>query len=119
MREGMRKGDKAVLLRIYIGELDSYHGKPLWEVILKKAREMGLAGATVIHGIAGFGAASHMHTSKILRLSEDLPVLIEIVDRPEEIEKFLPIVEEMVTDGMITTEKVEIIKYVHSKKSKF
>jgi PII-like signaling protein len=118
MREGMKKGDKAVLLRIYIGELDRYHGKPLWEAILMRSRELGLAGCTVLHGVAGFGAASHLHTSKVLRLSEDLPVLIEIVDRQDKIDEMMPFLEEVVTDGMITTEKVEIVKYVHSGKGK-
>jgi len=118
MREGMRKGDDAVLLRIYIGELDRYHGKSLWEAILFKSRELGMAGCTVIHGVAGFGAASHLHTSKVLRLSEDLPVLIEIVDRQEKIDEMMPFLEEAVTDGLITTEKVKIVKYVHSRKGK-
>ncbi len=118
MKKGMRKGDHAILLRIYIGELDQYKGKPLWEAILYRARELHLAGATVIHGVAGFGAASHLHTAKILRLSEDLPVLIEIVDTPENIDKIMPFLEEAVRDGMITTEKVEIVKYVHSGKGK-
>ena len=118
MREGMRKGDDAVLLRIYIGELDRYHGKSLWEVILNRAREIGMAGCTVLHGVAGFGAGSHLHTSKVLRLSEDLPVLIEIVDRQDKIDEIMPFLEEVVTDGLITTEKVKIVKYVHSKGNK-
>ncbi len=118
MREGMRKGDDAVLLRVYIGELDRYHGKSLCEQIIRKARELGMAGATAIHGVMGFGAASHLHTAKVLRLSEDLPVLIEIVDRQEKIDEIMPFLDEAVTDGLITTEKVKIVKYVHSRSGK-
>ncbi|HUK83302.1 MAG TPA: DUF190 domain-containing protein [Verrucomicrobiae bacterium] len=99
------------LLRIYIGEQDKWHHQPLYEAIVLKARELGLAGATVLRGPMGFGAHSHLHTAKILRLSEDLPVLIEIVDKEEKINAFLPDLDQMVGDGLVTLEKVRVIKY--------
>ncbi|NIA06415.1 MAG: DUF190 domain-containing protein [Actinobacteria bacterium] len=99
------------LLRIFIGESDHWHGRPLYEAIVLKVREEGLAGATVLRGIMGFGADSRMHTAKVLRLSEDLPIVVEIVDKPEQISKVLPLLDEMVTEGMITTEKVHITAY--------
>jgi len=99
------------LLRIYIGEQDKWHHQPLYEAIVLKAREMGLAGATVLRGPMGFGAHSHLHTAKILRLSEDLPVLIEIVDKEDQINSFLPELDKMVKDGLVTLEKVRVIKY--------
>jgi uncharacterized protein len=99
------------LLRIYIGEQDKWHHTPLYEAIVLRARKLGLAGATVLRGPMGFGAHSRMHTAKILRLSEDLPVLIEIVDKEENIQKFLPELDEMVADGLVTLEKIHIIKY--------
>jgi uncharacterized protein len=99
------------LLRIYIGEQDKWHHQPVYEAIVLKARELGLAGATVLRGPMGFGAHSHLHTAKILRLSEDLPVLIEIVDREEKINAFLPELDQMVGDGLVTLEKVRVIKY--------
>ena len=107
----MKLEGEGTLLRIYIGELDKWHHVPLYEAIVLKARERGLAGATVLRGPMGFGAHSHLHTSKILRLSEDLPVLIEIVDKEEKITAFLPELDEMVRDGMVTLEKVHVIKY--------
>ncbi len=99
------------LLRIFVGESDTWHGHPLYEAIVKRVREEGLAGATVIRGIEGFGATSRLHTSRILRLSEDLPVVIEIVDTAERIELVLPILDEMVAEGMVTLEKAHIIAY--------
>jgi uncharacterized protein len=99
------------ILRIYIGESDVSHHKPLYEAIVLKAREVGLAGATVLRGAMGFGASSHLHTAKILRLSMDLPVLIEIVDTEEKIAGFLPYLEEVVKEGLVTLEEVRIIKY--------
>jgi len=99
------------LLRIFIGESDRWHGRPLYEAIVLKACEQGLAGATVLRGTMGFGAHSRMHTAKVLRLSDDLPVIVEIVDKPEQIAKVLPLLDEMVTEGMITTEKVHITAY--------
>ena len=102
------------LLRVYIGESDHRHGKPLYEAIVLKAREMGMAGATVLRGMMGFGADSRLHTAKVLRLSEDLPIVIEIADKPERIEAFLPELDGMVTEGMITLEKVHILAYRHN-----
>ncbi len=99
------------LVRIFIGESDTWHGKPLYQAIVQRAREEGLAGATVVRGIEGFGAKSHLHTSRILRLSEDLPLVIEIVDTDERIEALLPILDEMVEDGMVTIERVQILAY--------
>lgn len=106
---------KHSLLRIYIGESDMIHSKPLYEALLLKARETGLAGATVFKGFMGFGHASIIHTAKILRLSEDMPVLIEIADTDEKIDSFIPHVKEMLnksgSHGLITRELVEIIPY--------
>jgi PII-like signaling protein len=102
---------EGLLLRIYIGEMDKWQHLPLYEAIVLKARELGLAGATVLRGPMGFGANSVLHTAKILRLSEDLPVLIEIVDREEKIHQFLPALDVMVGDGLITMEKVHVIRY--------
>ena len=99
------------LLRIYIGEQDKWHHSPLYEAIVMKAREAGLAGATVLRGPMGFGAHSRLHTAKIMRLSEDLPVVIEIVDREERIQGFLPELDELLVDGLVTREKVRVIKY--------
>jgi len=107
----MKLEGEGYLLRIYIGELDKCHHQPLYEAIVLKARELGLAGATVFRGPMGFGAHSRMHTAKILRLSEDLPVLIEIVDKEEKINAFLPELDKMMADGLVTLEKVHIIKY--------
>ena len=99
------------LLRIFIGESDRWQGKPLYEAIVNKAREMHLAGATVLRGPMGFGANSHLHTAKILRLSEDLPIVIEIVDAKVKIDEFMPHVDEMVQEGLVTLERVQVIKY--------
>jgi PII-like signaling protein len=107
----MRIEGQGKLLRIFIGESDTWHGKPLYEAIVRRLREEGLAGATVLRGIEGFGAHSRLHTARILRLSEDLPLLIEIVDKADAIEKVLPILDEMVTEGLVTMENVEIVKY--------
>ena len=99
------------LLRIFIGESDRWHGKPLYQAIVERVREEGLAGATVLRGIEGFGADSRLHTARLLRLSEDLPVVIEIVDSAERIESILPALDEMVGEGMVTVERVEVIAY--------
>jgi PII-like signaling protein len=99
------------LLRIIVGEADRWHGRPLYEAIVEAARERGLAGATVWKGTMGFGAHSRLHTAKILRLSEDLPVVIEIVDAPEKIDGFLPDIDEMVAEGLVTVERAEVILY--------
>lgn len=107
----MKLDGEGFLLRIYIGEQDKWHHQPLYEAIVLKARELGLAGATVLRGPMGFGAHSHLHTAKILRLSEDLPVLIEIVDKEEKIDAFLPELDKMLGDGLVTLEKVRVITY--------
>jgi PII-like signaling protein len=107
----MRKEGEGDLLRIFIGESDRHEGQPLFEAIVQLARKRGLAGATVLRGLEGYGAHSRVHTAKLLRLSEDLPIVIELVDTPERIEAFLPDLDAMVTEGMITLEKVRIIKY--------
>jgi len=99
------------LLRIFVGESDRWHGRPLYEAIVHKARELHLAGATVLRGPMGYGAHSRLHTSKILRLSEDLPIVIEIVDSREKLDELLPHIDQMVTEGLVTLEKVEVIKY--------
>ena len=109
----MKLPEEGMLLRIFIGESDSYKGKALYEQIVLKAREMNLAGATVTRGIMGFGADSRMHTAKLLRLSEDLPVVIELVDTEENLNMLLPFLDEVVTEGLITLEKVRVIKYRH------
>lgn len=106
---------EGTLLRIFIGESDRWHGKPLYEAIVLMAREQGIAGATVVRGIEGFGADSHLHTARILRLSEDLPVVVEIVDTTEHIERILPRLDEMVGDGMVTTEQVHVLTYRSSR----
>ncbi|MGC9455719.1 MAG: DUF190 domain-containing protein [Phycisphaerae bacterium] len=99
------------LLRIFIGESDRWDGKPLYEAIVLKARELHMAGATVLRGQMGFGAHSRMHTAKILRLSEDLPMVIEIVDAKDKIDELLPHIDEMVEEGLVTLERVRVIKY--------
>ncbi|MDR5682872.1 MAG: DUF190 domain-containing protein [Armatimonadota bacterium] len=109
----MRLAEDGLLLRVFIGESDRWQGQPLYEAILLKARERGLAGATVVRGLAGFGAHSRIHTAKILRLSEDLPIVIEIADSAERIESFLPVLDEMVSEGLVTLEKVRVILYRH------
>jgi hypothetical protein len=99
------------LLRIFIGESDTWHGKPLYAAIVGKLREHGLAGATVVRGIEGFGAHSRIHTARLLRLSEDLPLVIEVVDSEDRIRSILPMLDEMVSEGLVTLETVEVIAY--------
>ena len=99
------------LLRVFIGENDRHEGMPLFEWIVRRAREQGLAGATVLRGLEGFGANSRLHTAKILRLSSDLPIIIEIVDTQEKIESFLAVIDDVVHDGLATVEKVEVRFY--------
>ena len=101
----------AVLLRVFIGESDRWHHQPLYEAIVLKAREMHLAGATVLRGPMGFGKSSRLHTAKILRLSMDLPMIIEIVDSEEKIQAFLPMLDGMMGGGLLTMEKVKVIDY--------
>ncbi len=103
--------EKGHLLRIFIGESDKKDGVPLYEWIVKKAREQGLAGATVTRGILGFGAHSRIHTTKILRLSEDMPMVIEIVDTLEKIDKFMPVIDHTIIEGLVTTEEISIRFY--------
>jgi uncharacterized protein len=102
---------QAVLLRIFIGEDDKVNGAPAYEAIVMKAREMHLAGATVLRGPMGFGESSRLHTTKILRLSEDLPLVIEIVDSEDKINGFLPVLDGMMLSGLITLEKVQVLQY--------
>ena len=106
------------LVRVFVGESDTWHGKPLYQAIVERVRAEGLAGATAIRGIEGFGADSRLHTSRILRLSQDLPVVIEIVDTEERIERVLPILDEMVSEGMVTLERVQIVAYRSSAEKK-
>ncbi len=103
--------EEGCLLRIFIGESDRHGHRPLYESIVLQAREAGLAGATVLRGVMGFGKHSILHTAKILRLSEDMPMIIEIVDSLEKIEKFLPLLDELIKDGLVTIEKVKVIHY--------
>lgn len=107
----MKLPEDAVLLRILIGESDRWHHQPLYEAIVLKARETGLAGATVLRSPMGFGASSRVHTAKILQLSNDLPMVIEIVDTEEKLNGFLPLLDEMMGGGLVTLEKVKVIHY--------
>ena len=102
---------EAMLLRVFIGESDRWHHSPLYEAIVLKARELHLAGATVLRGPMGYGISSRLHTAKILRLSMDLPLVIEIVDTEEKIQAFLPVLDEMMKGGLVTLEKVRVIDY--------
>jgi len=112
----MQIPEDGYLLRIFVGESDKHGHHPLYEAIVLKAREQGLAGVTVLRGVMGFGKHSILHTAKILRLSEDMPMVIEIVDTLEKLEKFLPLLDEMITDGLVTLEKVRVILYRPAKK---
>jgi PII-like signaling protein len=103
--------EQGKLLRIFVGESDRWHHQPLYEAIVLKARELGLAGATVLRGPMGFGANSRLHTAKILRLSMDLPMVIEIVDTDDKIKQLLPHLEEMVLEGLVTLEDVQVLKF--------
>lgn len=107
----MRLEGEGTLLRIFIGESDTWHGKPLYQAIVEHLRSEGIAGATVIRAIEGYGARSHLHTSRILRLSEDLPLIVEVVDTETNVRRVLPILDDMVYDGLVTMEKVEVITY--------
>ena len=107
----MRANDDSRLLRIYIGESDQWRHKPLYHQLVQAARDQGLAGATVLRGIEGFGASSRIHTSRILALSEDLPLVIEIVDTADKVEAYLAAVDEMLTEGLVTVEAVEVRAY--------
>jgi PII-like signaling protein len=107
----MKLDGTGLLARIYIGESDTWHGRPLYEAIVHMLRERGFAGATVLRGIEGFGAKQHLHTTRILSLSQDLPILIEIVDQEDRLRALLPELDAMVADGLITLERVEVIAY--------
>lgn len=100
-----------ILVRIFIGESDKWHHQPLHIALLERLRKEGFAGATIFRGVAGFGARSVLHTTHLLRLSEDLPIVIEVVDSEAHIERLLPILDEMVTEGLVTMEKVRVLKY--------
>lgn len=110
----MKLPESGMLLRVFIGESDIYNGKALYEQIVLKSRELNLAGATVTRGIMGFGANSRMHTAKLLRLSEDMPVIIELVDTEEKLNTIIPFLDSVVKEGLITLERVRILKYRHS-----
>lgn len=107
--------EEGCLLRVFIGESDKVGHKPLYEVIVLKAREAGLAGATVLRGVMGYGKNSVLHTTKILRLSEDLPMVVEIVDSREKVEAFLPLLDSLITDGLVTVETVKVLHYKSSR----
>ncbi|HLK92183.1 MAG TPA: DUF190 domain-containing protein [Polyangia bacterium] len=104
-----------VLVRVFIGESDKWHHRPLADALVERLRREGFAGATVLHGLAGFGARSVLHTANILRLSEDLPVVIEIVDSEEQVERLKPILDEMIGEGLVTLEKVHVLRYAPRK----
>jgi len=112
----MELPENAVLLRIFIGESDRFNHLPLYEAIVLKARELHMAGATVLRGPLGFGASSRIHTAKILQLSMDLPFVIEIIDTEEKINAFLPLLDEMMDGGLVTLEKARVIRYSHRQK---
>lgn len=114
----MKLPEEGMLLRIFVGENDTFQGKAMYEQIVLKARQLNMSGATVLRGMMGFGANSRMHTAKLLRLSEDLPVVIEIVDTEERINTLFPFLDEVVKEGLITLEKVRIIKYRYSERNK-
>jgi PII-like signaling protein len=107
----MRLEGRGERLTIFVGETDQHGHRPLYTEIVERAQQAGLAGATVLRGIEGFGASSHIHTTRILRLSEDLPVVVVIVDQTERIEAFLPVLDELVTEGLVVREEVEIVTY--------
>jgi len=102
---------EAQLLRIFVGEGDKHSGRPLYEAIVDEARRQGMAGATVLRGTLGFGAHSRIHTAKVLRLSEDLPMVVEIVDKPERIAQFLPVLDGMMKEGLVTLETIQVLVY--------
>jgi len=114
----MQLPEDALLLRIFIGESDRWQHQPLYEAIVLKARELHLAGATVLRGPMGFGAASRIHTAKILRLSMDLPMVIEIVDTEEKVKTILPFLDEMMGGGLVTLEKIKVIHYREGKEER-
>jgi PII-like signaling protein len=112
----MNLPEACLSLRIFIGESDRYQGRPLYEALVLQARETGLAGATVLRSPLGYGATSHLHTAKILRLSQDLPMVIEIVDTKEKIDAFLPLLDTMMAGGLVTLEPVQVLRYRQDEK---
>ena len=112
----MHLPEDAVLLRVFIGESDRYQHRPLYEAIVLKARQLDLAGATVLRGPMGFGKSSHLRTAKILRLSMDLPIVIEIVDSEDKVNAFLPVLDEMMGGGLVTLERAKVIRYQDQRK---
>jgi len=112
----MHLPEDAVLLRVFIGESDRHQHRPLYEAIVLKARQLDLAGATVLRGPMGFGKSSHLHTAKILRLSMDLPIVIEIVDSEDKVNAFLPVLDEMMGGGLVTLERAKVIRYQDQRK---
>ena len=112
----MHLPEDAVLLRVFIGESDRYQHRPLYEAIVLKARQLNLAGATVLRGPMGFGKSSHLHTAKILRLSMDLPIVIEIVDSEDKVNAFLPVLDEMMGGGLVILERAKVIRYQDQRK---
>jgi len=112
----MQLPDQAVLLRIFVGESDKYDGKPLYEQITLKARELNLAGVTVVRGVMGYGANSRIHTAKLLALSLDMPMIIEVVDTEENLDKLMPFLDETVKEGLVTMEKIRVLRYRHGGK---
>lgn len=109
----MHLPEDGVLLRIFVGESDTWEGKSLYRAIVEEARRLNLAGATVLRGIMGYGAASRIHTTRFLRLSEDLPIVVEIVDTAERIDHLMPFLDQVVLDGLVTMEKARVIRYRH------
>lgn len=107
----MKPQQEATLLRLFVGERDRHGHEPLYEAIVLKAREHGLAGATVLRGSLGYGASSVLHAAKLLEISDDLPIVVEIVDREERIQSFLPVLDEMMSSGLVTLEKVRVLQY--------
>lgn len=105
-------------IRIFLGDSDMWHGQPLSSAIVHLAHDKGMAGATVIHGLEGFGASTRIHTSRIMRLTEDLPVIVEIIDKAERIADFLPLLDEMVNEGLVTVQDVEIVRYIGNPEEK-
>ncbi len=107
----MRLPEQATLLRLFVGERDRHGHQPLYEAIVVRAREHGLAGATVLRGLVGYGASSVLHTAKLVELSDDLPMVVEIVDSEERIQSFLPVLDGMMSSGLVTLEKVRVLQY--------
>lgn len=111
----MELPEKAWLVRVFVGESDQLGNHPLYEAIVLKARELGMAGATVLRGVMGFGASSLVHTLKLLRLSEDLPMVVEIIDKRERVDLLLPFLDEQVKEGLVTLEEIQVLHYRHRK----